>query len=533
MIRFRFILILVLFSALDVAAQEGVLPLEHFILTRAEIGMKDKAEGVHTALKPFSFWTIQENLPEPDSIISYEQFAFKRENKNYLRLTPRIGLSTYAHGGSNQKLGMASFGGLGLGVGFKNVIYIHADLVVGYFNPPDYLTSITDSLNAYPGMGLAARSNAFSEGYDVVQNGLVMAIKPSKNFELFAGRGRHFIGEGYRSMFLSDFASNYNFARIDMNVWRIKYMVLYTQMDQTHNYPLSTYPTRKKYSTMHYLSMNLTKWWTLGAFEAVVWESEDSVVDRNFDIHYLNPAIFFRPVEYGMGSSDNSLIGFSSSVRPASGLTFYGQVLLDEFLFRDWVAPIQIKLTGDSTIRTGYFGNKQAYQLGIKYHEPLGVKWLSVLAEINAVRPFTYGHSNATQNYTHLNQSLAHPLGANFLEWLSVISWQPNRWKIGLFSSYARKGYSNNLGFLGDDPLVSHTERDMNNREYGNFWLQGRRVDVANIRLVMGYTLIEQWNLRAEAALQYRLERSVQGNSDMLFVGFGIKTALWNDERNL
>jgi hypothetical protein len=41
------------------------------------------------------------------------------------------------------------------------------------------------------------------------------------------------------------------------------------------------------------------------------------------------------------------------------------------------------------------------------------------------VRPFTYSHYNAVANYTHYNQPLAHPLGANFQEWIAMFRYQP------------------------------------------------------------------------------------------------------------
>ncbi len=496
--------------------------------------MKEKAKEVHPEIRPYSFWTIQENTEAPsEDSESYATLAHKRKKSSYLRVTPRLDLLGYNQGGSEHRLGASATGGLGLGVGIKNRFYLDAEGLLGYVNPPTYYERIIDSLRAYPGFAYVKDAQRQDTGFSFEQLTLTAAFKASKHFEFFAGRGRNFIGEGYRSMFLSDFASNYNYFRTDMNVWRIKYMVMYAQMRQANNYPDRMHPMTNKYATMHYLSVNLTDWWSVGAFETIVWESEDSVQKRNFDFNYLNPAIFYRPVEYGMGSSDNALLGFSSSLRPTAGLTLYGQILLDEFLFGEWSSTIRRRVTGDSTIRTGYWANKQSYQLGFKYLEPFGWKDASVLAEVNVVRPFTYGHSNVRQSYVHMNQSLAHPLGANFIEWVQVTSWQPGPWRVALFSTYSRKGYSNQIAFMGEDPLVSNRDRDEINREHENFLTQGRRVDVGNMRLLVGYTLIEDWNLRAEASIHYRVERTKHSTDDMIFFGLGVRTALWNHTRNL
>ncbi|MEX2597949.1 MAG: hypothetical protein WEC59_13570 [Salibacteraceae bacterium] len=514
-------------------AQEGVLPLEHFITTKAEISMKDSAHNIHSALKPYSFWTIQKYAEPKDSLGNVNNLALRRSGASYITLSPRIDATAFNQAGSSFNQGVQALGGIGVGAGWKNIVYVHVDGVVGRSNFPDYMKRITDSLSVVPGFGYASGESVNGDAYDFDQLSAVIAVKPSEYFELFAGRGRHFIGEGYRSMFLSDVSSNYNYLRTDVNIWKLKYMVLYAQMNQANDYPSRYYPQNTKYSTMHYLSLNLTKWWTVGAFESVVWEREDSVVNRSFDVNYLNPLIFFRPVEYGIGSSDNSLIGFSSSIRPISGLTLYGQFLLDEMVVGEWAAPVRKLVLNDSTIKTGWWANKQSYQLGVKYHEPLGWKNASVLAEINVVRPFTYGHSNRLQSYTHANQPLAHPLGANFIEWVQITTWQPGRFQVGLFTTYSRKGYSYQPTYFGEDILVSNKERDENNREHGNFLLQGKRVDVANIRLNLGYTLIKNWNLKTEAILHYRLERDQVKTTDMVFIGLGIRTALWNDYRNL
>ena len=60
-----------------------------------------------------------------------------------------------------------------------------------------------------------------------------------------------------------------------------------------------------------------------------------------------------------------------------------------------------------------------------KYIDVLGVKNLDVQGELNLVRPFTYSHYDSSANYGHYNQPLAHPLGANFIEAVGIIKYQP------------------------------------------------------------------------------------------------------------
>jgi hypothetical protein len=532
--RSLLIILVLAWIGLPAFAQEGLFTLEHSEHWRVERAAAVSGRAEHLDVRPMSFWTVQSQLQDANlDSAAYGNLPLKRQNRSYLRLMPQFSLGGFNQAGAGARTGFETMGGLGIGGGIKNKLYFSVDGIWGAVQPYAHISAITDSLRALPGWGYANRSIGGADVFGVNQISAVIAYKPSQYFELFAGRGRHFIGEGFRSMFLGDAAPNYNYAKADVNVWRLRYMVLYAQFDQSADYPSRVFPTYRKYSTMHYLTVKVNDYWKVGAFESVVWESEDSVINRGIDIHYLNPLIFFRPVEYGIGSSDNSLLGFTSTVQPMPELTLYGQFLLDEFVFGEWLAPIQRRISGDSSLATGWWGNKQSYQFGIKYHQPFGWKQASMIAEVNIVRPFTYGHSNRAQSFTHMNTPLAHPLGANFIEWVNVWYWQPKRWNISLISTYARKGYTNQIAVMGEDILVSNTDRDANNREHGNFLLQGRREDVANVRLGVGYTLIPNWNLRAEGTMHYRLTRTQGQVSDGVIIGFALRTALWNNHYNL
>ena len=92
---------------------------------------------------------------------------------------------------------------------------------------------------------------------------------------------------------------------------------------------------RSKFGTFHYLSFNATKWLNIGVFESVIWQGNDPNRQRAYDINYLNPLIFFRPVEYSLGSADNSMLGFSFKIRLNENNQLYGQLLLDEFYLKE------------------------------------------------------------------------------------------------------------------------------------------------------------------------------------------------------
>jgi hypothetical protein len=53
------------------------------------------------------------------------------------------------------------------------------------------------------------------------------------------------------------------------------------------------------------------------------------------------------------------------------------------------------------------------------------VSHLDLQLELNTIRPYVYTHDDTVANYSHYNQPLAHPLGANLKEIISVIRYQP------------------------------------------------------------------------------------------------------------
>jgi hypothetical protein len=73
--------------------------------------------------------------------------------------------------------------------------------------------------------------------------------------------------------------------------------------------------------------------------------------------------------------------------------------------------------------------------------DAFGLKNLDLQLEMNRVRPFTYSHYDTVANYTHYNQPLAHPLGANFQELIGIVNYQPApRWYINARAMYYYQG---------------------------------------------------------------------------------------------
>ena len=98
---------------------------------------------------------------------------------------------------------------------------------------PDYLDAQIRKNLVVPGQGYA---RDFKEtGFDYAMSSGYVSYRPNKMFAVQFGHGKHFIGDGYRSLLLSDNTFNYPYLRIQTTFWKVQYTNLYTEL-QDINY---------------------------------------------------------------------------------------------------------------------------------------------------------------------------------------------------------------------------------------------------------------------------------------------------------
>jgi hypothetical protein len=296
------------------------------------------------------------------------------------------------------------------------------------------------------------------------------------------GYDKNFIGNGYRSLFLSDFGNSNLFVKINTRIWKLNYQNLFMELMPQFVKDGDSLLDRK-YAAMHHLSVNVTRWLNIGLFEGVIFGRTN-----RFDFQYLNPIIFFRHIEGMVGSPDNAVAGLDFKANVAHRAQFYGQLLLDEFIIKN--------LRSNRTSWT----NKVGFQLGGKYIDAFGVKNLDLQVETNRVRPFTYSHHNLIGNYTHYNQPLAHPLGANFQEFIGIARYQPApRWYLMGRALYYYKGLDTAATNFGGDIFRDYKTRHMEN---GYTIGAGQKAKVFSGLLDVTYELRE--NLFLDLSFQQR-----------------------------
>lgn len=360
---------------------------------------------------------------------------------------------------------------------------------------PQYVQSVQDTVGLIPYEGFWKAFNG--DAYDFLRASGNVDFNISDHFQAQFGFGRHFVGNGMRSLILSDFSNSYPYLRLTAEVWKFKYTNIFAELvadveflDAAGNLGSKVYP--KKYFAFHHLDFAVNKNLHIGLFESVMTGRPDSLGGTEFKVQYLNPIIFYGALEQQDGSADNVIVGLDFSWNLLKRIQLYGQFTLDELIVSE--------LFSDN----GWWGNKFAYQLGAKYYDFI-VPTLNLQLEFNQARPFTYAHDGSYTNYVHYRQPLAHPLGANFSEVIMRGSCQPfKKWEIENRTLIARYGSGPVNGrSVGRNPLVNSNERGTNN-DFNHRQGQGIMTDLYLTQIALHY----QWkyDLFLDLNFTYRIE---------------------------
>lgn len=368
---------------------------------------------------------------------------------------------------------------------------------------PDFFQARVNQFSAVPGVGFykAFKTN----GYDYFDARGYITFNAAKFIDFQFGYDKNFIGNGYRSLFLSDYSNSYLFFKINTRIWKFNYQNIFMELMPQFKKTGDTLLDRK-YAAMHHLSMNVTKWLNIGLFEGVIFGRKN-----HFDFQYLNPVIFYRHIEGTVGSPDNAVAGIDFKANVAHTAQVYGQLLLDEFVLA------QIKK------KTGYWANKYAVQLGAKYVDAFKINNLDLQVEANLARPFTYSHYDTIANYTHYKQPLAHPLGASFREIIGIAKYQPVP-KIYLYGRliYYVQGLDSAGRNFGGNPLENYITRV---RDYGFKIGSGYRATGFNATFVASYELKENLFIDVTGLIRtYKIMQLASASNTKMF-SVGIR---WN-----
>ena len=410
-------------------------------------------------------------------------------------------------------------GGLGSNFNFYTVLYESQGRFSDYYN--HYAESLRPDGGdpaIIPGRGIA--KPFMGQGYDYPSAEGYLSYSPSRFFNLQFGHGKQFIGDGYRSLLVSDNATPYPYFKLTTSFWKIKYTNTWMSLRDVRSAVTGDGSFRTKYMANHYLSYNVTKRLNLGFFESVMWENDNN---RGFDLNYLNPVIFYRAIEFSTGArAGNAIIGLSAKYKWSDRFNLYGQWLIDEFSSSD--------IFGGE----GSWKNKLGFQVGAKYFDAFGIEDLHLQLEYNQVRPYAYSHNTITLNYGHNNQSMAHQWGANFRELVGIARYKKDRYYGHLKMIYGYRGmdynaFGDNFAYGGD----IYTSEENRPFETGVRIGQGNTSNSFYAETEAGYIVNPSTNLKIVGSFIFRsfdvlVDTPTHFDSNTTWLNIGLRTDIFN-----
>ena len=335
----------------------------------------------------------------------------------------------------------------------------------------------------------------------------MMGYSVSPKFIITLGEDKTFIGDGYRSMLLSDYAAAYPQLKLTVDLGKnVQYMAMWAYMEDPNAVQFNSFANyRRKWLAFHYVDWNITNRASIAFFNAVVdEEANDQGKLHGFDANYIDPLYFSSSLgPSGATVPDHTLLGFNGKYKVLDKTTIYGQLLFDQSL---------------SSVD---HSNGNAWQLGVRGSDLFKVSHLNYLVEYNTASPYTYSNQNPIVNYTEFSEPLADPLGANFKECVGLLNYSIWRFDLQGEVDYAKTGLNiGNTNYGQEVILADNTNIPAGNGVTG----QGLATTLKYAEGVVSYVINPRYNFRIEVSGLLRQEVNSQSDTKTAYIMIGLRT---------
>ncbi|MDF2434328.1 MAG: hypothetical protein JWP44_3959 [Mucilaginibacter sp.] len=525
-VRKLFLVASIILLSVSIGKSQAVyLPYSYQLDQKFNSAIYSTGTSFHTSLKPFLIDSVIS--PTYNAIMQrsidtsrkrwiprkiFNEHLFDVQNKDFTfygdYLTDfQFGRDISNHLNTNVNTRAYQFGGT---VGTKFFFYTS-----GYENQakfPLYLTNYITQIGFVPGQAYDRNQSFGGKGgpsKDWSYATAILSYTPLKQLNITLGEDKTFIGDGYRSLLLSDFPANYPLLRLTANVGKVQYMMMWAYLEDINLPKFDSFGNnRRKWAAFHYLDWNVNNRLSLGFFNAVIVpEADDKGNFHGFDVNYINPVLFVSALGPKSSQPDNVLMGFTGKYKIFDKTAVYAQLLLDRFNAGDF-------FSGNNT------NNTNGVQLGIRGADLFKVTNFNYLLEFNTVKPYTYSSTQPISSYTDYSEPLGDPLGANFREFIGILNYQVGRFdfmgqlnysQFGIDPAKANYGMNVNLPFA---PTVNTTTVG-----------QGIATNLFYAQGSVSLLINPKTNLRLELGGIYRDEKNSLANSKTTFVTFGIRSS--------
>lgn len=274
---------------------------------------------------------------------------------------------------------------------------------------PDYLAQKAiqraeeeNSIDAVAfGLGRAKKFKDY--GVDAGLGNGYISFSPIRNMNFQLGHGRHFFGNGYRSLVLSDYSPDYPY--LSGQYYLIENKLLYKHVQarlyNLNRIPISTTPESMlipKSFSFNQLSLQATPELSFSIFEGATFKtySSDSGTVRPHYSFYI-PIMGTNLLAIDSVNSNTLIFGFNTSYSLKDRIKLYNQ-----FVIRD--------------------EQRIGAQIGMRWNFSVDRKqsnsFINLEFNYSPTALYSVDSINKYQQFSHLSHELAHPLGSGFNEWL-------------------------------------------------------------------------------------------------------------------
>jgi hypothetical protein len=515
-VRYLLFVAFIIFSAQVSLAQSVYLPYSYQFDQKFNADIYSVKNSFHTALKPYLIDSIlsprYNRLMQLGVDSSYKSWILRKlfnehlfdiKTKEYTFYGDYLPDLQIGRELKDQKTTFLNTRGYQFGgtVGDKFSFYTSGYENQGQF--ANYYSNLVNVIHFIPGQ--AYDRNYIKKTEDWSYATAIVSYTPIKQLNVTLGADKTFIGDGYRSLLLSDFAAPYPMLRVTANLGKVQYMMMWSYLESY----LSAQKfdafgsNRRKWGVFHYLDWSVTNRLSLGFFNAIIAaEADDKGNLHGFDLNYINPVIVAGSLGPSTPYPDNTFVGGTAKYKIFDKTALYGQVVLDHY---------------SSSLPNS---NTSGFQLGIRGADIFKVKNLNYLFEFNTVKPYTYASAQPITNYTQYDEPLGDPLGANFKEWIGIVNYSIGKFDLQgqvNYAQYGLDGTNQNNGKDVDLPFIPTATTTTNTG-------QGIATNLYYAEGTASYLVNPKYNLRIELGALYRNETNSLGNTKTMLFTFGLRS---------
>jgi hypothetical protein len=513
----------ILFSAQLIRAQSEYVPFSYQYYQKFNAEVYSVDNSYHTALKPYLVDTSLIGRYNQLQSVGFDStrhtWVARKLFNEHLFQEKTSEYTFFADFLTDLEAGRETVGktntyvntrGYQIGGTVGNKFYFYTSGYEDQANFPDYYYNDVQKLQFVPGQAYDRDETERKADWSYVT--AIISYTPIKQLNITLGQDKTFIGDGYRSLLLSDNAADYPLLRMTANVGKVQYMWMITSMEDQQIPIFDNYGNnRRKWSDFHYLDWSATNRLSLGFFNAIIIAgSNDAGQTHGLDFNNFNPVLFAATLGPRTPYPDEVYEGFTGKYKIFDKTAIYAQLLIQNFSAGSF-------FSGNSN------SNTNGYQVGIRGADLFKVTNFNYLFEYNTVKPYTYAGQQSISSYTDYSQPLGDPFGANFKEGIGILNYTIGRFDFQGEAEYASFGLDpSTAADFGQDVTKPFSAASTTNGITG----QGVATHFYYTEGTVDFIINPKLNLRLEIGGLYRYEKNDLSSNKTEMITFGIKSGI-------